>query len=248
MKEAEMRKAILMGMAVAATAIAGCARDRAEASAGPATTRDFQVAGFERLEVGGPYEVTVTTGSAPSVRASGGEQAIERMVVEVVNGTLRIHPKKRSGMNLGWSGSIHPVKLAITVPRLTAAQIAGSGNIAVDKIAGDSFDAGIAGSGALRLGQVDVKRLKAEIAGSGEINAGQGRASVVDYGIAGSGGIDAGAIVAEVASVSIAGSGEVAANATGSASVDIAGSGDVRMSGGAKCTVSKAGSGNVHCS
>lgn len=240
-----MRKAMLLGMA--AVASAGCARDRSE-SAGSATTRNYQVAGFERIEVGGPYDVTVTTGGAPAVRASGGERAIERLVVEVVDGTLRIHSKKRSGMNFGWSGSSHPVKLAVTVPRLTAAEIAGSGSISVDKVAGDSFDAGIAGSGELRLGQVDVKRLKAGIAGSGGINAGQGRAGVADYEIAGSGDIEAGALVAEVASVSIAGSGEVTANATGTAQVDIAGSGDVRLSGGAKCTVSKAGSGDVYCS
>ena len=240
-----MRKAILMAM-VAAVAASGCARDRTE-SAGPATTRNFPVAGFERIEVGGPYAVTVTTGGAPSVRASGGERAIERMVVEVDNGTLKIHSRKRSGLNFGWSGS-HPVKLVVTVPALTAAQIAGSGSITVDQVGGDSFDAGVAGSGELRLGRVEVKRLTANIAGSGEIHAGAGRAAVATYEIAGSGDIDASALIAQVAAVSIAGSGNVAAHATGTASVDIAGSGDVRMAGGAKCTVSKAGSGDVHCS
>jgi hypothetical protein len=242
-----MRKAILLGMAAMTMAATGCARDRNE-SAGPATTRNFQVAGFERLEVGGPYQVTVTTGSAPSVRASGGERAIERMVVEVENGTLKIYTKKRSGINFGWSSKSHPVQLVVTVPRLIAAEIGGSGSISVDKVTGDMFEAGVAGSGEVRLGQVDVKRFKADIAGSGEINAGQGRASVVEYDIAGSGDIDAGALVAEVAALSIAGSGEISANATGTASVDIAGSGDVKMTGGAKCTVSKSGSGDVVCS
>ena len=242
-----MRKAIVIGAAAAAMAATGCARDRGE-SAGPATTRNFPVAGFERLEVGGPYEVTVTTGSAPSVRASGGEKAIDRMTVEVENGTLKIYTKKRGGIHFGWSGSRHPVKLVVTVPNLTSAEIAGSGSIAVDKVSGDSFDAGVAGSGDLRLGQVNVKRFKAGIAGSGDINAGQGRASVVEYEIAGSGDIEAGALVAEVATLSIAGSGQISGHATGSASVDIAGSGDVRMTGGAKCTVSKAGSGDVKCS
>ncbi len=241
-----MRTAIAIGLIVAAAASAGCTHDRDEA-AGPATTRNYQVGEFERLEVAGPYDVTVTTGGAPSVRASGGERAIERMVVEVEGGTLKIHPKKRSGMSFGWSRS-HPVELTVTVPRLTAAAIAGSGDIAVDKVAGDAFEAGVAGSGNLRLGQVDVKRLKAGIAGSGEIRAGRGRAAAAEYEIAGSGDIDAAGLVAETASVSIAGSGNVAAHATGTASVDIAGSGNVRMTGGAKCQVSKAGSGNVDCS
>ena len=240
-----MRKAMMMAVAVAMAA-SGCARERVEA-AGPAMTRTFQVGAFERIEVSGPYEVSVTTGAAPLVRASGGGQAIERMIVEVENGTLKIHSNKRSGANFGWSSG-HPVKLTVTVPALTAAQVAGSGSIAVDRISGASFDAGVAGSGELRLGRVDVQRFTADIAGSGEIEAGAGRAPVVDFRIAGSGDIAAGALIAEVASVSIAGSGSVAAYATGTASVDVGGSGDVRMAGGAKCTVSKAGSGNVHCS
>jgi hypothetical protein len=241
-----MRSKIFLGMAAAAVATAGCARDREE-SAGPAITRNFPVTGFERLEVGGPYEVTVTTGSAPSVRASGGQRSIERMTVRVENGTLKIYTRKRSGMNFGaWQSGT--VKLAVTVPRLTGAEIAGSGSILVDKVAGDAFNAGVAGSGELRLGRVNVKRLKAEIAGSGDIKAGQGRADAVDYDIAGSGGIEGAALVAEVATISIAGSGDISAHATSTASVDITGSGDVRMTGGAKCTISKVGSGNVQCS
>ncbi|MBA3511696.1 head GIN domain-containing protein [Sphingomonas sp.] len=241
-----MHKAILAGMVATAVASAGCAKDRKE-TAGPATTRNYQVGAFDRLEVAGPYDVTVATGSAPSVRASGGERAIERLVVEVKGGTLMIHPRKRSGMNFGWSKS-HPVKLTVTVPTLAAAEIAGSGDISVNKVAGNSFEAGVAGSGNLRLGEIDVKRLKAGIAGSGEIKAGRGRAAVADYEIAGSGDIDGAAVVAETASVSIAGSGNVSAHATGTAKVDIAGSGDVRVTGGGRCSVSKAGSGNVECS
>ena len=241
-----MRMAIVAAMIAAAAASAGCAKDREE-GAGPATTRNYQVGAFDRLEVAGQYDVTVTTGSAPSVRASGGERAIERMVVEVKGGTLMIHPVKRSGISFGWSKS-HPVKLTVTVPTLAGAEIAGSGDIKVNKVAGDSFEAGVAGSGNLQVGEIDVKRLKAEIAGSGEIKAGRGRAAVADYEIAGSGDIDGGAVIAETASVSIAGSGNVSVHATSTASVDIAGSGDVHVTGGAKCSVSKAGSGNVQCS
>ena len=239
-----MRNAII-AMTAAAAATAGCTRDRDD-SAGAETTRNYQVGEFNRIEVAGGYDVTVATGSAPSVRATGGERALERMVVEVRNGTLKIYTKKRSGLSFGTRR--HSVKLAVTVPSLAGADVAGSGNIAVDRVAGDMFKAGVAGSGNVRLGQVDVKRLKAEIAGSGEINAGTGRAAVADYHIAGSGDIEAGGLVAEIASVSIAGSGNVAAQATGSAAVEIAGSGDVRMTGGAKCSVHKAGSGNVDCS
>lgn len=243
-----MNKSLAIGAIAVAAAAAGCSSTGGSDDMGPAVSRNYQVGGFERIEVAGPYDVTVTTGSAPSVRANGGEKAIEHLIVEVENGTLRIHPLKRKGFNFGFSRRSGPVQLVVTVPALTAAQIAGSGEISVDKITGDTFDAGVAGSGDLDLGQVRVKKLKMAISGSGAIRTSDGQADVADYEIAGSGDIDAGGLVTKVAGVSIAGSGNVRAHATDTASVDIAGSGNVDVKGGAKCTVSKAGSGDVRCS
>jgi hypothetical protein len=239
-----MRKLIIASSA-AALAASGCSaagQDRA----GPSVDRSYQVASFDRIEVAGPYEVNVTTGSAASVRASGPDDAVEKMVVEVEGGTLKIHSKRQKGLRLGWSKD-QKVMVQVTVPSLRGAEIAGSGGVSIDKVRGDHFKGGVAGSGDLQLGQIDVGSLSIGIAGSGEVRAGAGKARRVEYSIAGSGDIDGGGVAAEDASVEIAGSGNVAVNATRSADVDIAGSGDVRVTGGAKCNVSKAGSGNVTC-
>lgn len=238
-----MGKAMLLAM-VAAGALGACNTSRG-GEAGPAVQRSFEVGSFDRIEVAGPYEVEVRTGGQPSVRATGAERDVERMAVEVRDGKLVIHPRKRT-MSFGWSRR-EKVVVTVTVPALRGAEIAGSGGISVDRVAVDSFEGGVAGSGGLRLGQVDAKQLKLAIAGSGGIQAAKGRAGNAEYEIAGSGGIEAGGVVAETASIDIAGSGNVRANATRSATVDIAGSGDVNVTGGAKCTVSKAGSGNVNC-
>lgn len=238
-----MRKAVLVGM-VAASALAACNTSRG-GEPGPTVQRSFEVGNFDRIEVAGPYEVEVRTGGQPSVRVSGAQRDVERMNVEVRDGKLVIHPQKRT-MSFGWSRH-NKVSVAVTVPALRGADIAGSGDISVDKVAGDAFQGVVAGSGGIRLGQVDARQLKLAIAGSGGIEAKAGRAASAEYEIAGSGGIEAGGVVAETASIDIAGSGNVRANATRSAMVDIAGSGDVSVTGGAKCTVSKAGSGNVHC-
>ena len=239
-----MRRAMVLGMAAATVATAGCGTARSDP--GQTTSRSYQVGAFDRIEVAGPYEVRVATGSAPSVHATGGERAIERMVVEVKGDTLEIHPQKRKGWNFGW-GNFGSVKLTVTVPGLRAAQIAGSGDVSIDKVSGARFEGEVAGSGDLRLAEVAVDRLKMGIAGSGKIEV-AGRAKAAEYEIAGSGDIRAGKVIAETAEVSIAGSGNVAGHATSTASVDIAGSGDVRLTGGAHCKVSKVGSGNVVCS
>lgn len=240
-----MRSFVIPATAAIVLAAAGCNAARGEES-GPLVSRSFAVGAFDQIEVAGPYEVEVATGSGPSVRASGSERAIERMVVEVEGGTLKIHPRKRKGFNIGWSKD-RKVVLQVTVPSLRGAEVAGSGDISIDKVSGEHFEGGIAGSGGLSLGQVQVNSLSFGIAGSGGASLGKGKARRVEYEIAGSGDIDGGGLAAEQASVSIAGSGRIVANASGTADVDIAGSGDVRVMGGAKCNVSKAGSGDVRC-
>jgi hypothetical protein len=240
-----MRRFLLPASTAIILTAAGCNAARSE-EPGPSVSRSYQVGAFDRIEVAGPYQVSVTTGSAPSVRATGPDNAIDRMVVEVEGGKLKIHPRKTS-MSFGWSKQRRKVVLQVTVPSLRGAEIAGSGDITVDKVSVDHFAAGIAGSGALKLGEVQVQSLALGIAGSGGAQLGQGKAARVEYEIAGSGDIDGSDLAAEQASVSIAGSGNVVANASATADVDIAGSGDVRVTGGAKCNVSKHGSGNVTC-
>ena len=239
-----MRLSVLAGVA-AATMVAGCGSAHSD-DGGPTVQRNYEVGNFDRIELAGAYDVTVKTGSAPSVHASGNEKAMERLVVEVKNGILTIYPKKRNGFS--WSSGGGHVELQVTVPSLRGAELAGSGDLRIDSVAGDQFAGGIAGSGNLTVDRLQVAELKIDIAGSGSAKASDGRVKTAEYDIAGSGGIDAAGVAAETASVSIAGSGDVMANASNSANVSIMGSGNVEVKGGAKCTVSKAGSGDVRCS
>jgi hypothetical protein len=239
-----MRLSILAGVA-AATLVAGCGSAHSD-DGGPTVQRNYEVGNFDRIELAGAYDVTVKTGSAPSVHASGDEKAMERLVVEVRNGILTIHPKKRNGFS--WSSGGGKVALQVTVPSLRGAELAGSGDLRIDSVASEQFVGGIAGSGNLTVDKLEVGDLKIDIAGSGSAKASNGRAKKAEYDIAGSGGIDAAGIATETATVSIAGSGDVMANASSTADVSIMGSGNVEVKGGAKCSISKAGSGDVRCS
>jgi hypothetical protein len=232
---------------VAASALAGC-QVHAQEGGGPTVSKNYSVGNFSAIEVAGPYDVEVRTGSKPSVSAQGGERLLERTVVEVSGDKLVIRPEgNHSFFHWGWGrrGKAHFV---VTVPQLNGATIAGSGDISVDKISGQGFEGTVAGSGGINLAAINVQQLKLSIAGSGGVKAGAGTAQSANYDIAGSGDIDAGAVQAQGLKVSIAGSGGVKAHSSGTADVSIMGSGDVDVAGGAKCTISKAGSGNVRCS
>jgi hypothetical protein len=242
-----MRKAVLMGIVAASTATAGCGRGH-DGDAGPMVQKSYQVGNFTQVEVAGPFDVTIHTGAAPSVSAKGNQKLIDRLVVEVKGDKLVVHTESNRGwFNWGW-GTNGKADIAITVPAIAGATLAGSGGINIDNVKGDNFEGTVAGSGDLNIDSVEVQSLKLAIAGSGDVRAKSGQAGSVAYKIAGSGGIDARSVKAQTADVSIAGSGSINGQATTAADVKIMGSGDVTITGGAKCNVTKHGSGDVNCS
>jgi hypothetical protein len=242
-----MRKSIAAAVIAASAATSACGQHRSE-NGGATVARNYQVGNFQQIEVAGPYDVEVRTGGNASVSASGPEKLLERTTVEVKGDKLVIRPERQNGwFHMGWSNRGN-AKFTVTVPQLTGATIAGSGDIHIDKVSGNSFEGVVAGSGGLNVGALDVQQLKLAIAGSGGAKAGSGKAQSAKYEIAGSGDVDAGQVATQSVDVSIAGSGNIRAHSSGTAKVSIMGSGDVDISGGAKCSISKAGSGDVHCS
>ena len=189
--------------------------------AGPRETRGFQVGAFEKIDLAGSPDVTVQVGGAPSVRAEGSKEALDRLDIRVEGGTLRIGNKGNGGWSFGWHHNGH-VRIYVTAPSLAGAAIAGSGDIRVDKISGARFDASIAGSGDLAVDHMEVGEAHFSIAGSGDVSA-AGKAGKATYQTAGSGDIRAGGLEAGTASVSVMGSGDVQAHASQSADVSVMG-------------------------
>ena len=232
---------------IAASALAGC-HVRADDNGGATVSRNYSIGNFTAIEVAGPYDVEVRTGANPGVSARGAEKLLDRTVVEVHGDKLLIHAENNhSFFHFGWSHH-GGAKFIVTVPQLSGATIAGSGDIRVDKVSGPNFEGTVTGSGGLEVAAMNVQQLKLEIAGSGDVKAGAGTAQAAQYDIAGSGDIDASSVQARDLKATIAGSGGIKAHSSGTADVSIMGSGDVDVSGGAKCKISKAGSGDVRCS
>ena len=112
---------------------------------GPSIDRDFEIGDFERLDVAGPMDVEVRTGAAASVQASGPEWALENLRVEQQDDRLLI----------GCEGDIDSdVTVVVTVPRLAAARLSGSGDVSIDSIKGDAFECSSSGSGDLSVDEI----------------------------------------------------------------------------------------------
>jgi hypothetical protein len=208
------------------------------------SSRTYSVDAFTGVNLAGPYDVVVTQGPSVLVRAEGDSRALDRLDIRVRNGELWIGTKRRS--SLSFSNPRPNATIYVTAPTLDRATLSGSGDMSLDKIGGESFQAMLSGSGDLKLGTLQVRKGDFSIAGSGDLIV----AGVSDHSslsIAGSGDIDAARLTSRTASVMIAGSGNVSTHASESASVSLMGSGDVTISGTDKCTVHKLGSGSVKC-
>lgn len=209
-----------------------------------AAERRFPVGDFSGIALAGSPNVTVVTGPAASVRASGSDAALDRLEIGVDGGTLKIGTKR--GLDWSWR-DYGRVTIAVTVPMLRAVDVGGSGDVVVDRVKSHDFTAAIAGSGSIRVGALDADLTNFSIAGSGSVTA-AGRCSAETAKIRGSGDLKLSGLKCMTLSANIAGSGAIDAYATQTATLAMMGSGDIRVTGGARCTVSSTGSGKAHCS
>lgn len=208
--------------------------------------RDFPVTGaFQRVALAGSTDVVVSVGGAASVRAEGDKAAVDRLDIKVDNGELTIGTKQHEGWNWNFGGHRHIV-VYVTMPSLAGVSIAGSGDMKIDKVAANDFDASITGSGDLAIDTLQGAQTRFNITGSGDFT-GSGKVQQASITVAGSGDFKAGGLEIGNATVSVIGSGDVTAKATQSADVTVAGSGDVTLSGPAKCIIHKMGTGDVTC-
>ena len=212
-----------------------------------AAERAYALGGFDRVAVAGSSDVEVRAGLRASVRASGPQVALDRLIVDVANGELRIRPRPGSWRD-GMGSDRDTVRFMVTLPVLRGVAVSGSGNVHADRATGSAFAATVSGSGNVEVGAVTAPEVAAKVAGSGSVRlAGQCRRGAFEA--SGSGNIDAAGLRCDEVAASTSGSGDIGAFAARKAMLSTAGSGDVRVAGRpGTCAVVTAGSGSARCS
>ncbi len=210
-----------------------------------AAERSFIVTSFDKIEVSGPFAVTLVAGTGASARASGTPEALDQVLIDVQNQTLRIRPKR---LNWGERGRLEngSVRVKVIAPLLRSASLVGSGALTVDRMRAQQVRIYLNGGGSLTVSQVDTDRLFADLAGAGRLALG-GRAAIAKFSSGGSGQIEAGGLRVTELDLRAGGSGSTAIMATRTATVLNLGAGDVTISGKPACTVNATGAGRVEC-
>lgn len=154
---------------------------------------------FTKIELRSAERLKVTRGDVVSVKISGDDNLLELIGTDVRGETLIIEP--RSSYRTRKS-----IVVEVTMPKLGALTMAGSGDAVIEAIDPNSFKLDIDGSGnVVATGTVDA--LEVEINGSGNADLPGVSAKRVEAEVNGSGNISVG--VVEALDAEINGSGDI---------------------------------------
>lgn len=193
---------------------------------------------FNRIDFSISGDIHITQGNSYSVKLEGSESDLEKVITKVENSRLIIKTENHSNLK-------DKVVVYVTLPKLTALNLAGSGNAyAKEGIKGDELDLSISGSGDISFNKIQVNELEASIAGSGDIVV-SGKTDKLEASIAGSGDISAIELEAQKVEVDIAGSGSAKVYAIDKLETNIVGSGSVRYKGNPLIDANTIGSGST---
>ncbi len=211
---------------------------------GDDVTLVYQLAGFDEIMSVGSHDVMVTQGDVFSVRAEGPANRIDDLEAVVEDGRLVIRPRE-GGSNIRLTGH-DDITFHVSMPQITQITLAGSGDMTVGRVEGDSFTALLEGSGQIEINDVAVEQADLRVAGSGDLVI-SGTASDTRITVEGSGEVDADDLSSTTGTITITGSGDAALDVSDQAEVAITGSGDVDITGAGQCLVTTQGSGDVRC-
>lgn len=165
--------------------------------------RTLELADFDRLDIGGVFELDVTVGGDYSVTLSGPANEIERVTANVADGGLVLARRDNHRIRLGKNQS---VSARIVMPFLRAIDISGVVSGAVRGVDSDELSVAISGVGNVNLTGT-CGTLRAAVSGVGDLEARDLQCRKVKVTVSGVG--HAGVYASEEISATISGMGDI---------------------------------------
>ena len=217
----------------------------AAAAPAAAAERRFTLTDFDRVVLEGPFTVRLATGRPATALATGSQDALDRISIDVQGRTLRIRPNRSA-----WGGSpgaaAGRVTIEVATRELRGASVNGSGSLAIDRAGGLRLDLSVAGNGRIAAPAVTADNLVIDLFGAGRIDVG-GTARELRAQVQGWTELNGESLRAQGASILADTAGRVAVTVERQATVTASGIGDVEILGSPACTVRGPSAGQVRC-
>ena len=202
-----------------------------------------EVTGYTGVVSSGSMNVEIAYGNSSSISVEADENLLPYIETSVVDGNLLIKAKK--GYNLR---SKAKMLVNVSLTKLTAVKLSGSGNISGDGAFTNSGKSvvEISGSGNIKLAFDKITALHTAVSGSGNIYLKGNHADNITASISGSGNIDCSNVHTNDVFANVSGSGDIKVNTSKSIDAKVYGSGSIYYKGNPASVASKAsGSGRL---
>lgn len=209
--------------------------------------REFEVEGFDAVELRWFGDMVVRQGEGESLAVEGDPELLHKLAVRVEGRTLYLEIGQdwldRLVEGLRFIGR-RPLTYHVGVDTLRRVAVAGRGNVHADRLRTDDLTLAVSGQGSMRIDDLQARELRVRISGRGEVEL-HGSVTEERIEIAGSGEVELAGLQAKRADVRISGHGEAELSVADSLDVGISGYGRVRYHGDPKVAQSIAGAGSV---
>jgi len=202
--------------------------------------RSFNVSGFEKLDMGSAFVITVTKANDYKVEAAGREQDLKDLVVKVSNGKLSIGYPNNWG---GWKNR-KEVYITVTMPKLVGVDFSGASKSKVSGFSSERFSINLSGASQGNF-DIDAKELALDCSGASGITiTGDGKSLNAD--VSGASSVNAFDFKVDVANIDASGASGAKVYVTSKIVAEASGASNVRYKGGASSVVANtSGAGSV---
>ncbi|WP_299583263.1 DUF2807 domain-containing protein [uncultured Microbulbifer sp.] len=203
----------------------------AHAEAEEMESKSFDVNGFTRVSLKGSSHVEVIQGDHFAVNATGPAEVMAHAKAQLKGDTLELSVDDNTQR---WFGVItitrdldQKVQFTVTMPKVEAIVVLGSGQAVAESLESESLDLGVTGSGTVRIAKAAAENLNAYVTGSGDLILDKALSVTSEIAISGSGDVFLGGITGEKLSAEIKGSGDMRVGGrVADVNIRIMGSGD----------------------
>jgi len=207
--------------------LAGCAVPFTPqiSGAGPAVTKNLDLAGFTAVAAGSAFQVEITRSDTYSVAVTVSENLVERLDVGVTGDTLRIYLEP----GLGSIGNA-TLKAKVTMPELSGLNLSGASRTTVTGFNSNmALNSEASGASTLR-GDLTCGNAQLEVSGASKVEL---RGSAYDLKVKASGAstADLSNFTSRNTVVDASGASQVSVAASGSLDVEASGASTVRYAG-----------------
>jgi hypothetical protein len=207
---------------------------------GNVITKTRTISDFDKVDVGGSFDVILVKGEERKITINGEENIIKYVETKVFKNNLQVKYQNNTSLST-------TKKLTVTIMYndIEEISLSGSGNIINKGVLNNSnLEIRLGGSGNITL-HIDSGEVQSSIAGSGNIKL-QGKSNELECSIAGSGNIKAYGLITNILSATITGSGNIKSTVKNEIKAKVIGSGNIYYKGNPSYVDSKSlGSGDV---